>query len=164
MCWQCEKASCGDVSVLEVRTLCVSCRGRSSPTRNTSSYCPPRTRRGFLRSASSGTWSGTRPGPDDWCAPPAGHTHTHTHTHTEHVVIVGSSVGVCVCVCVCVCVASCYLKVAGLILLVCMSKCLWVRNWTPNCSWCSGCHGSHHHHQRLNYCQSLWTQASDNGK
>ena len=34
---------------------------------------------------------------------------------------------------------SCYLKVAGLIPLVCMSKCPWAR-WTPNCSWCAGWH------------------------
>ena len=36
--------------------------------------------------------------------------------------------------------ASCYQKVAGLISLVCMSKCPWARYWTPNCSWCAGRH------------------------
>ena len=36
--------------------------------------------------------------------------------------------------------ASWYWKVAGLIPLVCMSKCPWARNWTPNCSWCAGRH------------------------
>ena len=28
-------------------------------------------------------------------------------------------------------------KVAGSIPLVCMSKCPWVRYWTPDCSWCA---------------------------
>ena len=34
--------------------------------------------------------------------------------------------------------ASCYQKVAGLISLICMSKCHWARSWSPNCSWCAG--------------------------
>ena len=34
--------------------------------------------------------------------------------------------------------ASCYWKVAGLITLICMSRCPWARYWTLNCSWCSG--------------------------
>ena len=33
--------------------------------------------------------------------------------------------------------ASCYSKVTGSIVLVCMSKCPWARHWTPNCSWCA---------------------------
>ena len=36
--------------------------------------------------------------------------------------------------------ASCHLKVASSIPLVCMPKCLWVRYWTPNRSWCAGRH------------------------
>ena len=57
--------------------------------------------------------------------------------------------------------ASCYWKVAGLIPLVCMSKCPWARYWTPNCSWSmvGSLHGSHHH-QCMNYCKSLWTKHS----
>ena len=57
--------------------------------------------------------------------------------------------------------ASCYQKVAGSIPPVYMSKCPWMRYWTTICSWCAG-----RHHQCvnvfMNYCQSLWTEASDN--
>ena len=36
--------------------------------------------------------------------------------------------------------ASCYQKVAGLISLICISKCPWATYWTPNCSWRAGRH------------------------
>ena len=36
--------------------------------------------------------------------------------------------------------AYCYWTITGSIPLVCMSKCLWARFWTPNYSWCAGWH------------------------
>ena len=51
--------------------------------------------------------------------------------------------------------ASYYLKVGGLIPLACMSKCPWIRHWTPNCSWCAA-------RQCMNVCvycgKPLWTK------
>ena len=44
--------------------------------------------------------------------------------------------------------ASSYLKVAGSIPLIRMSKCPWARYWIPNSPWCAGRH-----------CKSLWTKA-----
>ena len=64
----------------KLRTLCVFCRGRNWPTRSRSSCCPPRTQRGFPRSASSGTWWGRGPSQADWCAPPGGDQHSSKKT------------------------------------------------------------------------------------
>ena len=56
---------------------------------------------------------------------------------------------------------SCYWKVAGLISLVCMSKCPWARYWTPNCPWCAvgTLHGSH-----LHQCMNTLTDGSHFGQ
>ena len=61
--------------------------------------------------------------------------------------------------------ASCCRTVAGLIPLVCMSKCPWARYWTPNCFWCAGRQLARQPPpsvcECMNYCKTLWTEESD---
>ena len=62
--------------------------------------------------------------------------------------------------------ASCYRKVAGSTPLVCISKCLWTRYWTPNCSWWARWHLAWppppSTYECVNYCKLLWTKKLHN--